>query len=205
MYLSQLILNPRSRLARRDLADRFELHRTILAAFPETLPEDERVLFRVEQYRSSPTVPVLVQSRTIPDWQQVDRLDDTHYLVDEPLVRPVAMQVQAGQVIPFRLQANPTVKRDGKRHAIYAEDDLLAWLNRKGDQNGFTVDPLDIRARKLGRVLGKNRQRTWHAVQFDGRLQVQDVTTFGKALNNGIGSAKAFGFGLLSIPYGTVE
>ena len=38
-----------------------------------------------------------------------------------------------------------------------------------------------------------------HSVLFDGRLRVTDSTAFQKALSCGIGPAKAFGFGLLSI------
>ena len=39
MYLSRLILNPRSRAVRRELADCQELHRTIMAGFPD-VPSD---------------------------------------------------------------------------------------------------------------------------------------------------------------------
>ncbi len=34
MYLSRLILNPRSRAVRRDLADCHSMHRTVMSGFP---------------------------------------------------------------------------------------------------------------------------------------------------------------------------
>jgi len=200
MYLSQLILNPRSKTARRDLADRFELHRTILNAFPEALPEHERVLYRVEEGTLDPFVRILVQSQTQPNWAEIPRLRGS-YLKHEPQVREIAVKAEVGERKRFRLQANPTVKRDGKRHALYDDEALLGWLMRKGEQHGFEVGPLDVRAAKLGKKHGKNRRQTWHAVQYDGVLTVTSPEQFTAALRDGIGSAKAFGFGMLSIVF----
>lgn len=204
MYLSQLILNLRSRAARFDLSDRFELHRTLLRAFPESLPEDERILFRVEDMQKTPVVPVMVQSREQPDWARVERLNSGDYLCRPPQVRPIAPSALSGDRMRFRLQANPSVKRDGKRHAIYAEEALREWLDRKSAAHGFEVKSDHLVVVKLGRRFGKKRQQTWHAVQYEGTLTVIDDAAFVDTLMRGIGSGKAFGFGLLSIPYAKV-
>lgn len=201
MFLSQLLVNLRYRQARRDLADRYELHRTLLRAFPENMPADERVLYRVEQTRRQPFVTVLAQSQTMPDWAKAERLSDPRYLCKPPEMRAVEPQVSAGAGFPFRLQANPTVKRAGKRQAILAEDELTRWLQRKGDLHGFELDLARLRCVKLGKQHGKKRQQTWHLAQFDGFLQVTRPESFVAALRGGIGSAKAFGCGLLSVPY----
>jgi hypothetical protein len=50
MYLSRLILNPRSRAVQRDLASPYDLHRTVMSGFPEDLGKHEdRVLYRLDQ------------------------------------------------------------------------------------------------------------------------------------------------------------
>lgn len=201
MYLSQLILNLRSREARTDLADRYQLHRTLMSAFPERLPPDERILYRVDDQHDAPAVTILVQSRHLPDWEASPRLQSSHYLFDTPRFRSIAVEPLAEGPVMFRLQANPTIKRDGKRHALYAEDILVDWLQRKGNVHGFRVDPIRVQIVKLGKRYGQNRRQTWHAVQFDGHLEITDKAAFVDVLINGIGSAKAFGFGLLSIPY----
>ncbi len=201
MFLSQLLLNLRHREARRDLSDRYELHRTLLSAFPEDLPSHERVLFRVEERPRQPYVTVLLQSQELPDWGKSERLNDPRYLFKLPDVRAVEARVSAGLRLPFRLQANPTMKRDGKRHAIVSDDELALWLRRKGEQHGFAVDAQNVRSAKLGNRYGRRRKRTWHAVQFDGVLQISQPEAFATALRSGVGSAKAFGFGLLSVPY----
>ena len=54
MYLSRLILNPRNRRVQREVTDPYQMHRSIMRAFPDGLkPEEERVLFRVEGHSRS--------------------------------------------------------------------------------------------------------------------------------------------------------
>ena len=52
----------------------------------------------------------------------------------------------------------------------------------------------------VGRKLYGHRHDITHfAVKFEGELVVTDPTRFAETLKNGIGSAKGFGFGLLSV------
>ena len=203
MFLSRLPINWRHRLAGRDLRDRYELHRTVLSAFPQQMPADERVLYRIEGEPQQPYMTVLVQSQTRPNWDQSERLSKPGYLYESPEMRPVQPQFQEGARLPFRLQANPTVKRFRKRYPIYDHDALMEWLQRKGDMHGFSIDPLHVRTVKLGELYGKRRQQAWHVAQFDGLLEIVTTEAFNSALRGGIGSAKAFGCGLLSVPYPT--
>lgn len=199
MFLSQLVINLRHRAARHELSDRYELHRSLLSAFPERLSNDERVLYRVEQARRRAVATVLVQSQSSPDWNKAQKLNEAGYLCQPPDLREFEFQAREGMWLRFRLQANPTVKRAGRRHAIYAEDELLRWLGRKSHAHGFTVEAQDVRVAKLGKFYGKKRQQTWHAVQFEGFLRITEPGAFVAGLRDGIGSAKAFGFGLLSL------
>ncbi len=72
MYLSRLLLDPRSRAVRRDLADCQELHRTVMAAFPPTSDGSARerlgVLHRLEVDRRQNRLILYVQSGEEPDW-----------------------------------------------------------------------------------------------------------------------------------------
>lgn len=109
----------------------------------------------------------------------------------------------------------------GKRVDLRREEDQLEWLRRKGEQSGFR--PLDVRANPArpaeaafgaappvpdvrasldGKVTGWRPDRskmTFGSVTFDGLLQITDVERFRRALIEGVGSGKAYGFGLLSI------
>jgi CRISPR system Cascade subunit CasE len=203
MYLSKLVLNPRSRQVRRELAEPYQMHRTLMRAFPaQGLGDADRMLFRVDISRETGIPSVLVQSECLPDWAPLQRARD--YLLE--LFPPKEFQPTfvAGQRLVFRLRANPTVKRDGKRLGLLREEEQENWLRRKGQEGGFQV--LGVRLTPEGLLRGtKHGQDSSHAlthlaVRFDGVLQVIAPDQFvEKTLRAGIGSGKGFGFGLLSV------
>ncbi len=212
MYLSRLILNPHQRRAQRDLANPYDLHRSLMTAFPPDLPAGERVLFRVDTPRRSGLPTVLLQSHTGPDWNGLSDRQD--YLLPEPHWPPHVyanpatkrfdLSLSPGQTLSFRLRANPTVKRDGSRHGLYQEEDQRAWLARKGERNGFR--PVRVTVVQEGNTVawkprrdGKRRKLTLFAVRFEGLLQVTEPDGLWDAVRTGVGPAKSFGFGLLSL------
>ena len=230
-HLSQLVLDPGSRQARRDLASPYELHRTLARAFPDADGDRHRarhgVLFRVEDPVPS-GVPVLVQSTTAPDWSRLPagyaaRLDGP---------KTVEPALHQGQRLRFRLLANPVrrtnVARPGKPDRVHRQplvhplpdpaagrpDGYLAWLLRQADAHGFslpvTVGPygpeplvshVPVRTaprRATGESTPKGKVGHF-GVRFDGALSVIDPEALSASVGKGIGPAKAFGFGLLSL------
>ena len=212
MYLSRLILNPYPRSVRRDLANLYDLHCTLMSAFPANLPAHERTLYRVDADPVTNVPTVLIQSHTAPDWATLQRRGG--YLLPEsrwpphvranPAVKTLDFVLTRGQALSFRLRINPTVKRDGRRHGLYKEEDQQAWLARKGQRNGFGV--VHATVIQEGNLLawkpcgnGSRRTLTFFAVRFEGLLRVSDPDVLWDAVRTGIGPAKSFGFGLLSL------
>jgi len=208
MYLSQLILNPRSRRVQKEVADPYQMHRSIMRAFPDHLaPDAERMLYRLESHPRSGGLTLLVQSRNSPDWSWLAAPGAHGYLlpVDQanPAVKSFDLRLVAGQVVAFRLRANPTVKRKGKRLGLYREEEQRQWLMRKAEQSGFRVRSARVGGKGVasGRI---HREDVTHSlrllsVQFEGLLQVTDPDRLRQAVQQGIGSGKALGFGLLSL------
>jgi CRISPR system Cascade subunit CasE len=212
VYLSRLILNPRNRRVQKEIADPYQMHRSLMRAFPDDLqPGAERVLFRLESHPRTGGLTLLVQSLTLPDWSWLGEPGARGYLlpVDEPnpAVKSFGIRLAPGQVLAFRLRANPTVKRtvDGqkKRLGLYREEEQMKWLARKAGQSGFRL--LSARTSRQGAVGGRiHRDDTTHqlrllSVQFDGLLRVTEPDRLREAVRRGIGSGKAVGFGLLSL------
>jgi CRISPR system Cascade subunit CasE len=204
MYLSRLVLDPRSRRAQRESADPYQMHRSIMRAFPEDLPADERVLFRCDADRRTGVLTVLVQSLFAPDWSWLSGSEGRGYLAEigepNPDVKPYSLALTSGQQLLFRLRANPTVKRAGKRHALWREEEQLDWLERKAEAGGFRM--LSVRCQTLGNVQGWTSDRlplNLFAVQYEGVLSVIDPDRLVQAVQNGIGPGKGIGFGLLSL------
>jgi CRISPR system Cascade subunit CasE len=219
MFLSKLILNPRSSEARRDATAPYELHRTLARAFSTAPSTDYRaehgVLFRIEPLAHRDAQPtVLVQSRTEPDWSSLPE----QYAISAKC-NSFDIKFAAGQTLQFRLVVNPTRKekregqKQGRRVALpdYLNKDAEAdaptpaqeWLSRKGLQHGFEVlwassDDFWHGAAK-GNTATSRQTIPLYGVRFDGMLRVTDPALFDAALRTGIGPAKAFGFGLLSL------
>ncbi|MFQ5575637.1 MAG: type I-E CRISPR-associated protein Cas6/Cse3/CasE, partial [Anaerolineae bacterium] len=112
MYLSQLILNPRSRQVQREIGNPYELHRTLMRAFPsKEAGGPGRVLFRLEAPRNNqPGLVLLVQSELEPDWAYFDERSGYLLSLDRPNLAYKAFdpRFRPGQSFHFRLRANPT-------------------------------------------------------------------------------------------------
>lgn len=217
MYLSRLILNPRSRQVQSELADPYQMHRTIMSAFPEDLPRDERVLFRLDQDPRYGSLNLIIQSQHLPDWRRLSDARNNYLLSGDELlggvtnlaVKQVDLELDVGQILAFRLLANPTVKKkvddkkNGRRVGLYREDEQLAWLQRKLESAGCQL--INAHASNQERVDGKfhrgvkKAKMQFLSVRFDGFLRVQKSDQLLEAINNGIGSGKGLGFGLLSL------
>ena len=183
------------------------------------------LLYRVEATTDEGGVPVLVQSHVAPDWS----LLPPGYLLadwDKPdgyAVKPLAPFYEGlrdGVALRFRLRANPTRRvatpgdpLHGKRVELQREEEQLAWLVRKGEAGGFRLLEVrtaagvaDVRASHGVNVVGHRpqeredrRRMTFGSVLFEGRLVITDAEQFRATLRAGIGSGKAYGFGLLSV------
>jgi len=207
MYLSRIFLDPTSRQVQSEMANRYELHRTLTAQFPQAQRDEIGLLYRLEIHQDQPDRPLvlLAQSQTHPSWET---LYQKGYLLDYPDVKTFELAFPVGCLYHFRLLANPSKRLkqpDGKskRVGIYQLTEQEQWLKRKSGQSGFEV--LDLRVLVQGLVRGsKHEKDEQHSikhlgVQFEGVLRVEDSDLLKKSVADGIGSAKAFGFGMLSL------
>ncbi len=219
MYLSRLTLN-HSRRALQWVARPYRVHQRLSMAcgIPspapwgptgDGAPFPERLLFRIDADRDATTI--LMQTPSRPDWAAA--FGDFPVLASPPECREIAWAPANGEILPFRLRANPTRRhvcdgpeQDGKKRrvAITDETEQLAWLARKGEQAGFRL--LRAQVRQDGMIKDTQtsgevpRGMTFYSVQFDGALQVADAKILQTALAAGIGTGRALGFGLLSLP-----
>jgi len=167
-------------------------------------------LFRVDPQPGGRVV-ILVQSAVRPDWGYAFR-NAGYLLAAPPEMKSFDPCFAEKQRLRFRLVANPTRKidtksgpdgcrRNGKRVPVPA-DQLHAWLARRADSAGFLVDECSTTVQQGYVYVKETRDGSGHrfrSVRYDGILRVTDPDRFLAALESGIGSAKGFGFGLLSV------
>jgi CRISPR system Cascade subunit CasE len=235
IYLTKMILNPRSRKVRRDVGNSQEMHHTISNAFPETNKETTPrqkygILYRLETDNRNGRVSLLVQSNAEPDWSRLEA-DYLQSGEGNPACKRIGenyARVASGMKLMFRLRANPTKrigKSDGRaddrfkpsderktrrRVELRTDEDKIAWLKRKGEESGFrltnvrlNVDVENVASIEQEKISfgkrGNSSPLTFGSVLFEGILEVTDDDKFRESLICGIGTGKAYGFGLLSI------
>ncbi len=228
MYLTRAFLDPKSRDVRADIRSPESLHKTVMHAFPDDAGPSPRrthgILYRLDQDRGDRLV-LLIQSRTKPAFDRWpagymlamgNDLDLAFSSIGEnPAIRSLEVQ-RAALVGPdrrfaFRLRANTTKKvdtktapdglrRHGRRVPVRGDDERLRWFARHAEAAGFAVAGREVRITEVAASGGRGEKSvTVGGALFEGVLVVCDIDRFVRALECGIGPAKAYGFGLLSI------
>jgi CRISPR system Cascade subunit CasE len=183
--------------------DSYAWHKRIWEAFPGQPEADRNFLSRLDDTGDCFRLLILSdEPPTRPDWCPSD------------LWKSKTVGDEFFEHTPYRfsLLANPTRKlvvrdtngnrkKNGKRVHLSRREDLIEWLTRKGDQHGFAVDLASLKMipRPRQNFLKKGKAGTHTATEFVGALRVTDPKAFTEAAKNGIGSAKAFGFGMLCL------
>ncbi len=208
MLLHKLYLNLRCKEARRDVADPYEMHSTLCRAFSAEGQKCPPGLFlwRLEPETRNDGMPkILVQSQIMPEWLRVGVTD---WFAEKP-ASPINIwkklgltpeSISKGLLFRYRLRANPSVRRNGKRIGLYQLQEQDKWLIQQGQKNGFLSETIHRSQEQM--LNGKRRSgdsvRVF-SVLYDGVLKVMDPDLFIKSITCGIGHGKAMGLGLLSV------
>ncbi|WP_084959973.1 type I-E CRISPR-associated protein Cas6/Cse3/CasE [Thermoactinospora rubra] len=226
MHLTRFRFNTARIGARRLLSSPQRLHAAVMSSFadlPSGAGDGPRVLWRIDAdsraetylYLVSPAKPDLTHLVEQAGWPQTGRWDTYDYT-------PLLSCLAAGDRWAFRLTANPvhTARRtDTEPTKITAHVGVrhqTRWLLQRQERAGFKVvekpperrlvpegDEYELvvhNRRQL--VFGKagHRQRvTLLTVTFDGLLEVTDPDAFRRTLTQGLGKAKAYGCGLMTL------
>lgn len=193
----------------------YDLHRALWKAFPKRAARP--FLFRADDVEQG-ALRVLVQSSIEPEWARLGDVEASGPKPYEP--KPIA-----GSHFRFLLRANVTVSRKGRddprfadrdgaafraarglRVGVVRDEQRIAWLVRQGERAGFALatraggtlvlrlgTPFVARWRREGLAARHD------GIDFEGVLVVSDVERMTRAVAEGIGPAKAFGFGMLSL------
>lgn len=199
MYLTRLTLDPRSAQARRDLGDAYEMHRTLSRVFADEQAPASRFLWRLEASGNAWSTPtLLVQAASEGNWSVLQALLATCWGAAEQ-ISGFATVAGKRYLLPFQIVRQSDGDTPGQ----------ALWAGGRGAATGLAGTP-GRAARFRGRGGPRNLQRSaWQPqgqtrisvlrAAFEGRLRISRPDAFGQALVAGIGPAKAFGCGLLSL------
>lgn len=199
MYLSKIMINGAA------CRNPYEIHRVLWKLFPEDTEADRDFLFRVER-AGQQQAEVLLQS-----WREpITSATREARLLGS---KPYHLNLQSGQRLLFLLLANPVktindesgrLNADGEikkcRVPLIRDEELQAWLARKLD--GLAeIESVELEKRPAMsfRKASEKRVGKVQPVSFRGVLSVADPEGLKTLTLSGIGPAKAFGCGLLSL------
>lgn len=214
-YLTRVDLNPRRRGTPRLLSSPHRIHGAVAACFPPS-EFPSRPLWRVDQLTEATVLYIL--SDTPPDptsvveeygWPLAQGWRTKDY-------RGVLDAVQHGRRFAFRLTANPVhnirlPSKDGdgeggrtRRVAHVTATQQLAWLLSHTERWGFDAGDIEFPAvrvvdRRTVRFDRRGHPVTLGVATFEGVLAVTDAAVLRERLVEGIGHAKAYGCGLLTL------
>ncbi|MCW4353529.1 type I-E CRISPR-associated protein Cas6/Cse3/CasE [Hoyosella sp. YIM 151337] len=217
LYLTRMPLNTRRRGAMKLLTSPQSMHAAVQSAFPPSSLERAggRSLWRVDQtsdsltalYLVSPIEPDLSHVAEQAGWQVGDMWQTRDY-------RPLLDRLAKGQMWGFKLRANP-VFHGTKADKGWADTKPLAhvtvrqqeeWLVRRAETCGFALTSSEgthatsrVTNRSTLRFLKSGHRVVIATATYDGVLTVQDPQALRRTLTEGLGRAKAYGCGLLTL------
>lgn len=217
MFLTRFQINPARRNARRLLASPHAMHAAVRGAFPDAADyerADTRTLWRLDTpapttvhlYIVSPGRPDLTHLVEQAGWPTTDTWVTRDY-------SGLLASLRASQEWAFRLTANPTHSgrktadaKETQRFGHLREPEQVEWLIRRTEQHGFALATQADGSPNL-RLHRRHTQSfkrgmgtvTLTTATYDGILHITDADAFRRALTHGIGHAKAYGCGLLTL------
>jgi len=210
LHLTQILVSYEDAVRLLRIRDTYDWHQRVWQAFGGHDGQPRDFLVRVD--RKEEAYRVLILSRSVPakpDWCPSDCFG----------TKEIPGHFFAHRGYRFRLLANPTKKvrsnkagertKNGRRVPVTQREELVGWLQRKAKVGGFDINADSLRTVPRGREFFHKdgiSHGTHSAVEFQGELTVTDPTEFRATVAAGIGSAKAFGYGLLVLaPVSTIE
>ncbi len=219
MYLTCVDLDLARRQTFETVASPYKTHAAIEGSFSqEAVREDGdcRILWRLDDGGAADCARLYIVSPEPPLASELSARFETELVgVRTKDYRTFVSRIEEGGCWRFRLKANP-VRRvlvdKGRRphsgivgsvqgHVTVSQQ--LDWLASRTEVHGFVLlnDASDVvvshRSREVFRRGEKNV--TLSTAQFDGILRVEDAARFRQTLGFGIGRAKGFGCGLMTI------
>jgi CRISPR system Cascade subunit CasE len=216
MYLSRIELDTNKRQTIRALGSPQMLHAAVENCYSDfSKVNAPRKLWRVD--RLGGRFYLLILSPEKPDFTSFS----TQFCFSEMQgeskpYNALLSRISAGQRWQFRLRANPVHSaKDGAntsgRGKVYAHvtvEQQKSWLRQRAQSRGFLLtagdfgddaESFDITQSEQLRFRRQDNFVTLGVATFEGILKVTDAALFAKTLTEGVGRAKAYGCGLLTI------
>ena len=216
MFLTQFDVNVARRDAVRLLASPERLHAAVLSSFPpgQSASDDGRTLWRLDRGPTPHEAKLMIVSPLRPDLTVLNEQAgwSTGVSGRSADYDPFLQGLRSGSTWRFRCAVNPTtaVRRTagsrGQRVAEATAEQQLAWFLGRAERHGLSVPVTPdgtpsarVTRREVLRFRRRGSMVTLAVTQVDGVIHVADADAARVALTCGIGPAKGYGCGLMTL------
>ena len=174
------------------------------AIVEKSVPGDSgRVLWRVDKDAGKNGDLLVIKSDTIPDATGIVEQFGWPRLGYDEQVKTASMDrllesLEPGQRLRFRLTVNPMSRSNGKRVPLVGYD-AFTWTSGKLEDSGFKILFIEQRDEHSGRLFKNGRPVFVKTTTYVGMVEIVDADSAREALVDGIGRAKAYGNGLMTL------
>ena len=203
MFLTRMRLDTTNRNTMRALIALNRIHGAVESAFSG---EHGRCLWRIDNLRGQTYLMLLSEEQ--PDLTNAAAqfgMEGWETVSYDPLLE----RIREGSRWNFRLVANPTESKAqgkderGKVFAHVTPKYQREWLLKRSESHGFHLDEdsFDVKKNQWFHFQknAKGPEVSLLQVTFEGTLTVTNPELFRKLLTKGIGRAKAYGMGLMTV------
>ena len=179
------------------------MHATIEACFERS--DTTRKLWRLDYFKGDPYILLLSENK--PDFTSlVEQYGYDGDCGESKDYQKVLDMLADGQQYRFRFCGNPvhsvTMQNSKGRgkvlpHVTVAQQE--EWLRQKSDKAGFSLGNFAVVMRDIKKFSRNGKTVTINLAVFEGMLKITDANLFREALVLGIGRAKSYGCGLLTL------
>jgi len=195
MILTRCTLDRQNPSIRQCLRDRNDMHRSIMKLFGSAR-SDAGVLYRIQE--EGPLIHVYLYSQqkpleggVLPMGFVVDGMKDL-----APLEDSFASKVGFSfNLLAFPFVCKPIEGKNGKRMALKTPEERHSWMERKAEQNGFSI--LSLQEDRQVHIDVQGKAFSFDATEFSGVLEIVDPILFRKCFETGIGPEKSYGLGMI--------
>lgn len=200
-HLSRMQLNPSTRTCRKDMVNPQSMHKTIMSMFPQSHVGPARQHFNV-LWRTEPdkTPTLLVQSSQAPDF---GKLPAGYASYQTKPIDDYFASLTSGTVVAYRVVLNPVKisrrSRPERRSVIPSRDRPLWWVGIAPKVGLELIDAPVVTGQRDKLVKRKDTSFRIYSVRVDGNARVWDPDLLRRSLIEGVGRAKAWGCGLMTV------
>jgi CRISPR system Cascade subunit CasE len=204
-YLTVVPLNAYRASTKKMLSSRQVAHATVMQSFApnQNLNDaDSRVLWSLDV--SGRDVQLTILS---PERASVEHIVETcgwtaagDSSFQQVEYTPLVSSVATGSQYSFSVTVNPVISVTGssKRIAV-SEKDVAAWVASKFGREGMRIITSEVISYRIESFKRGNGKVTLALATVTGTFRVEDASATQKALVAGIGRAKGYGCGLISL------